>query len=68
MQRWEYLTIVTNGKHWSDSRGRAGELVQRKTHQGLHWYDLASVLNELGEQGWEFVGGGGQLIFKRPKE
>jgi hypothetical protein len=66
VQKWEYLRVYFPGTKWYDSLGRSGEGV--KTGQG--WYHCGGLLNELGAQGWELTGVGGQygnlLYFRRP--
>lgn len=46
MQRWEYLTINVGEDAWSDSLGRKGK---------LRFFEPATFLNELGNEGWELI-------------
>jgi len=70
MQRWEYLTLVFGGYgNWSDSLGRSGNLPAIDKPLG----HPTSLMNELGEQGWELSGvnpgstNRWMLFFKRPR-
>ena len=53
MQRWEYLTISYKYGSWSDSLGRTGTFPKA---YGPGTADPTSLLNDLGEQGWELSG------------
>ena len=75
MTVWEYLEVFANtvqDRQWLDSRGRTGELGQQES--GYDFY--ASLLNQLGQEGWELISvmgegamaGSYRFFFKRPKE
>lgn len=61
MQQWEYLELFLSyyqGK-WEDSLGRQGELVKGELSgyaSSWKWQHSGTLLNELGQQGWELVG------------
>ena len=71
MQKWEYLEVSVAYRHWVDSMGRSGELSQQ-AHSHAGFYSAASLLNELGQQGWEVTGVAAgnsstfTLLLKRP--
>ena len=58
MVTWEYLEVMLNTKEgwWRDSIGREGELARRAYGLMSFRYASASLLNELGAEGWELVG------------
>ena len=74
MQPWLYLCVMTWDADWADSAGRTGKFPQVKGRfSSGDWHDPASLLNELGKEGWELVGtvsgataGCYKLILKRP--
>jgi hypothetical protein len=73
MQQWEYLQLTFSHAQrlergfqypWRDSRGGEGIASD-------HWgnVDYATLLNQLGGEGWEVVGNWNQaIILKRPKQ
>lgn len=76
MQRWEYLAVHFEGRHWADSLGHRGDVVNagrpyNETVNNDH--QPGKLLNELGDQGWEVVGVASgdasdyRLFLKRPK-
>ena len=77
MQKWEYLEVRVFGPEWGDSRGNWGRLEAQELKRGYaaHWHWSATLLNELGEEGWELTGiaddespNAYTAFFKRPKE
>ena len=52
MQRWEYLHVQFKSSTWSDSTGRCGNVPGPGGGWGVNY---ASLLSELGEQGWELI-------------
>ncbi|MCB9442870.1 MAG: hypothetical protein H6669_01430 [Ardenticatenaceae bacterium] len=68
MQKWEYLSMVHVDKLVIN-----GDIVAEAPPKGLFGGgkklpSVISVLNDLGDQGWELVAtNGGYFYFKRPK-
>jgi hypothetical protein len=73
MQQWEYLQVTFSHSRrvgderehpWRDSLGRKGVASSHVSN-----IDYATLLNQLGAEGWELVGNWERaIIFKRPKQ
>lgn len=67
IQRWEYMTLVSQANYGSVKYHINGEL-----NTQLKNTPLPTVLNQCGAQGWELIGmrqlsqNESQYIFKRP--
>ena len=77
MQKWEYLELRVFGPEWADSASRCGKLETVPTRSGTgpqrRW--AATLMNGLGEEGWELAGFADDgspnaytAFFKRPKQ
>ncbi len=68
MAKWEYLEVyVLPSGVWTDNTGRTG--APTRLYNG--WVTSATLLNELGAEGWELAGvvpsdGAYRLLLKRP--
>jgi hypothetical protein len=69
MKRWEYIYLYASHKKGTNMVTNINEnLVEDKD------YELGSVLNQLGSEGWELVGltgigeTGWRFVLKRPLE
>jgi hypothetical protein len=65
MQKWEHRVVMTAGF----GNGRLEENEPGLWRVGLN--NFAAALNEMGQEGWEVVGGGGEAVLlvaylKRP--
>ena len=75
MPQWEYLEVYTFEGAWADNRGRRGDLDEVVKVKNRIAHSRATLLNDLGSQGWELVGlecpasayDPVTLFFKRPK-
>lgn len=74
MQKWEYLEMLVQSMYWIDSMGRSGRSTSQFHPEYLQCQLCvpSSLINELGEQGWELTGVASgtmsdTLFFKRPR-
>jgi hypothetical protein len=70
MEKWEYLDVILSYErnYWIDSSGNNGQL-DRITPEGFSVCRFAqTLLDELGDEGWELTASqNDHLIFKRKK-
>ncbi len=73
MQKWEYLVI--RGEYGGFSRRFMPHFVNEQELKDWKKISLSSLMNQLGNDGWELVSSVGyppgnndnELLFKRPK-
>jgi hypothetical protein len=55
-EHWDYLEAYVYQDEWVDTSGRRTKLTQKfKVRDAVVYFSSATVLDELGREGWELV-------------